>query len=73
MLLGGGARDWINHKLIEIDGLRQSESDSSPNRLQTPATGRRWRPYTRGRGMTRRQGMSGDAPVTSALRAVCNF
>ena len=44
LFLVGGARDWINHKLIEIDGLRQPESDSSPNRLQTPATGRRSRP-----------------------------
>jgi len=70
LFLVGGARDWINHKLIKIDGLRQ------PVRFISQPTadgGDRQTMETVDRGMTRRQGMSGDAPVTSALRAVCNF
>ena len=63
----GGARDWMNHKLIRIGGLRQPESNSSRSWLRRLASGRRWRLQT-GTGTAEVEAKAGADKARAAMQ-----
>ena len=62
MSLVGGIRDWTDHKLNEIGGLRQLESNSSRGQLRRPTSGRQWGPQMGWQGQDEARAVSRPSP-----------